>query len=318
MTTQTTTRRRVARWVACVLAAAACVTGVAMPARAYSKTPVPIASATPTAPAAGSMLAGKTIDIRVSIDEYLDVTDTSKENMHQLHVEFDARYPSAELTVEECELIADTFWSGTGPEFKPSAELMYDNCSLDAFYSGQLRHAFYSLDESGHFQLRAPMEYLTQVAASFDNASITELEVSAKHIRNAQCNASPSSQDVDAPLLAGTHTTTCTWWTRKGATIPTTDEPLIEGDIEDFFYTYDVGTNGPFVDMTLPINPFTPPTPTASEDTTPNAASAAASGDRSEPGRSSSTGLLIGIGAAIATLLLVATAALVIALRRKH
>ena len=70
--------------------------------------------------------------------------------------------------------------------------------------------------------------------------------------------------------------------------------------------------------MTLPINPFTPPTPTASEDATPDAASAAASGDRSEPGRSSSTGLLIGIGAAIATLLLVATAALVIALRRRH
>ena len=307
-------RRRAARWVACALAAAACVTGVAMPARAYSKTPVPIASATPTAPAAGSLIAGKTIEIRVSIDEYLDVTDTSKENMHQLHVEFDARYPSAELTVEECEQIADTFWSGAGPEFKPSAELVYDNCSLDAFYSGQLRHAFYSLDESGHFQLRAPMEYLTQVAASFDNASITELEVSAKHIRNARCNASPSSQDVDAPLLAGTHTTTCTWWTRKGATIPTTDEPLIEGDIEDFFYTYDVGTNGPFIDMTLPINPFTPPTPTASEDTTPNATSTNQPTTRGD----SSTGLLIGIGAAIAVLLLVGAGALVVALRRTH
>ena len=315
--TMVMSQRRVARWAACALAAAACVTGVAMPARAYNKTPVPIASATPTAPAAGSMLAGKTIDIRVSIDEYLRATATSKENMHQLHMEFDAHYPD-KVTAEECQQIADTFWSGTGPEFKPSATYAYESCELDAFYSGQLRHAFYSLDESGHFQLRAPMEYLTQVAASFDNASITELEVSAKHIRNAQCNASPSSQDVDAPLLAGTHTTTCTWWTRKGATIPTTDEPLIEGDIEDFFYTYDVGTNGPFVDMTLPINPFTPPTPTASEDATPNAASAAASGDRSEPGRSSSTGLLIGIGAAIATLLLVATAALVIALRRKH
>ena len=313
----TTARRRVARWAACALAAAACVTGVAMPARAYSKTPVPIASATPTAPAAGSMLAGKTIDIRVSIDEYLRATATSTEHMHQLHVEFDAHLPD-KVTAEECQQIADTFWSGTGPEFKPKATYAYESCELDAFYSGQLRHAFYSLDESGHFQLRAPMEYLTQVAASFDNASITELEVSAKHIRNAQCNASPSSQDVDAPLLAGTHTTTCTWWTRKGATIPTTDEPLIEGDIEDFFYTYDVGTNGPFVDMTLPINPFTPPTPTASEDTTPNAASAAASGDRSEPGRSSSTGLLIGIGAAIATLLLVGTAALVVALRRRH
>ena len=54
-----TSQRRAARWVACALAAAACVTGVAMPARAYSKTPVPIASATPTAPEAGSMLAGR-------------------------------------------------------------------------------------------------------------------------------------------------------------------------------------------------------------------------------------------------------------------
>ena len=313
MTTQTTTRRRAARWVACALAAAACVTGVAMPAHAYRKTPVPIASATPTAPAAGSMLAGKTIDIRIELKEYLRATATSKENMHQLHVEFDAQYPD-ELTAEECQQIADTFWSGTGPEFKPNATYSGEDCELDAFYSGQLRHAFYSLDESEHFQLRAPMEYLTQVAASFDNASITQLEVSATNIRNARCNASPSSQDVDAPLLAGTHTTTCWWRTSDGAAIPTTDEPLIEGDIEDFFYTYDVGTNGPFVDMTLPINPFTPPTPTASEDATPDAASTNQPTTRGD----SSTGLLIGIGAAITTLLLVGTAALVVALRRRH
>ena len=317
MTTQTTTRRRVARWAACALAAAACVTGVAMPARAYRKTPVPIASATPTAPEAGSMLAGKTIDIRIELKEYLRATATSKEHMHQLHVEFDAQYPD-ELTAEECQQIADTFWSGAGPEFKPNATYSGEDCELDAFYSGQLRHAFYSLDESGHFLLRAPMEYLTQVAASFDNASIVQLKVSATNIRNGQCNASPSSQSIDIAQVADTHTTVCSWWTGKGATIPTTDEPLIEGDIEDFFYTYNVGTNGPFVDMTLPINPFTPSTPTASEDATPDAASAAASGDRFEPGRSSSTGLLIGIGAAIAALLLVATAALVIALRRRH
>ena len=313
MTTQTTTRRRVARWAACVLAAAACVTGVAMPARAYSKTPVPIASATPTAPAAGSMLAGKTIFIRIELKEYLRATATSTENMHQLHVEFDAQYPD-ELTAEECQQIADTFWSGTGPEFKPNATYSGEDCELDAFYSGQLRHAFYSLDESGHFQLRAPMEYLTQVAASFDNASITQLEVSATNIRNARCNASPSSQDIDTPLIADTHSTHCRWRTENGATIPTTDEPLIEGDIEDFFYTYDVGTNGPFVDMTLPINPFTPPTPTASEDATPNAASTNQPTTRGD----SSTGLLIGIGAAIATLLLVGAAALVVALRRTH
>ena len=313
MTTQTTTRRRVARWAACALAAAACVTGVAMPARAYNKTPVPIASATPTAPAAGSMLAGKTIDIRIELKEYLRATATSKENMHQLHMEFDAHYPD-ELTAEECQQIADTFWSGAGPEFKPNATYSGEDCELDAFYSGQLRHAFYSLDESGHFQLRAPMEYLTQVAASFDNASIIQLEVSATNIRNAQCNASPSSQDIDTPLIADTHSTHCRWRTKNGATIPTTDEPLIEGDIEDFFYTYDLGTNGPFVDMTLPINPFTPPTPTASEDTTPNATSTNQPTTRGD----SSTGLLIGIGAAIAALLLVGTGALIIALRRRH
>ena len=313
MTTQTTTRRRVARWAACALAAAACVTGVAMPARAYSKTPVPIASATPTAPAAGSMIAGKTIDIRIELKEYLRATATYTENMHQLHMEFDAHYPD-KVTAEECQQIADTFWSGTGPEFKPSATYAYESCELDAFYSGQLRHAFYSLDESGHFQLRAPMEYLTQVAASFENASIIQLEVSATNIRNAQCNASPSSQDIDTPLIADTHSTHCRWRTKNGATIPTTDEPLIEGDIEDFFYTYDVGTNGPFVDMTLPINPFTPPTPTASEDTTPNATSTNQPTTRGD----SSTGLLIGIGAAIAALLLVGTGALIIALRRRH
>jgi len=284
-----------------------------MPAHAYNKTPVPIASATPTAPAAGSMLAGKTINIRIELKEYLRATATSKENMHQLHMEFDAQYPD-ELTAEECQQIADTFWSGTGPEFKPNATYSGEDCELDAFYSGQSRHTFYSLDESGHFQLRAPMEYLTQVAASFDNASIVQLEVSATNIRNAQCNASPSSQDIDTPLIADTHSTHCRWWTENGATIPTTDEPLIEGDIEDFFYTYDVGTNGPFIDMTLPINPFTPSTPTASEDATPNATSTNQPTTRED----SSTGLLIGIGAAIATLLLVGTAALVIALRRKH
>ena len=311
--TMVMSQRRVARWAACALAAAACVTGVAMPARAYNKTPVPIASATPTAPAAGSMLAGKTIDIRIELKEYLRATATSTENMHQLHMEFDAHYPD-KVTAEECQQIADTFWSGTGPEFKPSATYAYESCELDAFYSGQLRHAFYSLDESGHFQLRAPMEYLTQVAASFDNASIIQLEVSATNIRNGQCNASPSSQSIDIAQVADTHTTVCSWWTGKGATIPTTDEPLIEGDIEDFFYTYDLGTNGPFVDMTLPINPFTPSTPTASEDATPNAASTNQPTTRGD----SSTGLLIGIGAAIAALLLVGTAALVIALRRRH
>ena len=87
------------------------------------------------------------------------------------------------------------------------------------------------------------------------------------------------------------------------------------GDIEPFFTTYTNGTVGPFTDLVAPVNPFTiTPAPTTDPATGP---SAAASEDRSETGKSSSTGLLIGIGAAIAALLLVGTGALVIALRRK-
>ena len=71
---------------------------------------------------------------------------------------------------------------------------------------------------------------------------------------------------------------------------------------------------GAFTDLVAPVNPFTLPTP---EPTTPPAAGSSTAGD-SAGGQSDSTGLLIGIGAAIATLLLVGTAALVIALRRIH
>ena len=85
----------------------------------------------------------------------------------------------------------------------------------------------------------------------------------------------------------------------------------MEGDVEDYFTGKLAGTVGPFTELNPPVNPFTvTPAPTTG-------ASAAASGDQSQRGESSSTGLLIGIGAAIATLLLVGTGALVIALRRR-
>ena len=87
------------------------------------------------------------------------------------------------------------------------------------------------------------------------------------------------------------------------------------GDIEPFFTTYANDTVGPFTDLVAPVNPFTiTPTPTTDPAT---GASAAESGDQSETSEHSSTGLLIGIGAAIAVLLLVGTGALVVALRRK-
>ena len=108
---------------------------------------------------------------------------------------------------------------------------------------------------------------------------------------------------------------TCVWDVGDGATIPTTDEPLSGRRCEDYFTRCLDGAVGPFTELNPPINPFTvTPAPTTDPAT---GASAAASGDQSETGKSSSTGLLIGIGAAIAALLLVGTGALVVALRRK-
>ncbi|WP_455955797.1 hypothetical protein [Actinomyces sp.] len=220
------------------------------------------------------------------------------------------------LTQQECQDLVNTFWSGTGPDYYAEASYRAETCEIEAYYTGEARHAFYSLDESGHMQVRPPMAYLNQIATSFETVSFGRLEVNATGLINAHCNASPTKEDLDQPL-AVSHFSTCQWISDKGATIPTTDDPLVEGDAEDSFLTRDAGTVGPFTELNLPVNPFTiTPAPTT-DPATGAASSAAASGDQSETSEHSSTGLLIGIGAAIAALLLVGTGALVVALRRK-
>ena len=163
-------------------------------------------------------------------------------------------------------------------------------------------------------QVRPPMAYLNQIATSFDDVYFERLDFDVTGMNNAYCNASPSKEDLNK-LVVLSHSSSCVWEVDDGATIPTTDEPLMEGDVEDYFTGKLAGTVGPFTELNPPINPFTiTPTPTTDPAT---GASAAASGDQSETGKSSSTGLLIGIGAAIAALLLVGAGALVVALRRK-
>ena len=218
------------------------------------------------------------------------------------------------LTEQECQELVSTFWSGTGPDYQVEAAVKYDDCQIEAYYLGEARHAFYSLDESGHMQVRPPMAYLNQIATSFDNLLFERLNVDVKGLNNAHCNANPSKEDLDL-LLNITHKSTCVWDVDDGATIPTTDDPLMEGDVEDYFTTYLNGTVGPFTELNPPINPFTvTPAPTTDPAT---GASAAASGDQSQRGESSATGLLIGIGAAIAVLLSVGAGALEVTLRRK-
>ena len=269
---------------------------------------------TPTAPEPGTLMPGNEITMDISIRYGLDGSGTDMLDTVEVTIRLSPWGLDNDFQVEDCQAIADTFWSGSHPDFKSKAFLSPVSCVLEATYYREARHAFYSMDESGHLQLRAPMEYFQQMADSFEKGTITDLSYYSPHMVNGQCNFETSYSVIDEPLVANTHNTGCVWQSDQGTVIPITDEPLLEGDAEEFFTTYEQGTVGAFTDLVAPVNPFTLPTP---EPTTPPAEDSSAAGDSAD-GQSDSTGLLIGIGAAIAALLLVATGALVIALRRRH
>ena len=308
--------RRVARWMAGLAAAACCVAGVALPAHAADEEPISLPQTAPSQAPSPGFLPGHILHIRARLDRTTYETGDDEIEWVTHYYVFVWNYDDAKITRDECQQIANTFWAGSADNYTASAVSAPYGCSFDAYYLKDAQHAFYSLDESGHIEVRAPLADLSQFAQAFENATITDFEISFSYIRNAQCNGNPSRTNIDREITADTHSSTCTWSTFDGATIPTTDDPLMVGDIEPFFTTYTNGTVGPFTDLVAPVNPFTiTPAPTTDPAT---GASAAASGDRSETGKSSSTGLLISIGAAIAALLLVGTGALVIALRRTH
>jgi len=275
---------------------------------------VRIASATPTAPEPGTLMPGNEIKMDISIRYGLDGTGTDTLHTVDVTIMLFLRGLDNDFQMEDCQAIADTFWSGSHPDFKAKASFSPISCVLKATYYREARHAFYSMDESGHLQLRAPMEYFQQMADSFEKGTITDLDYSSPSMVNSQCNFEPTYSVIDEPLVANAHRNSCVWQSDHGAVIPITDEPLLEGDADEFFTTYKEGTVGAFTDLVAPVNPFALPTP---EPTTPPAADSSAAGD-SAGGSSNSTGLLIGIGAAIAVLLLVGTGALIVALRRTH
>ena len=309
----TTLKARVARWVACVVVVGACVVGVGVPASVGDPLP------TPSVPVAASpetpVLPGHVVWISVVVEQTAIETPakTREWSIHMRMAFFGVESRGEKFAREDCQFLADTFWSGSAPDYFVKAESMGSFCNLDAYYLGEARHAFYSLDEAGHVQVRAPMTYLTQIADSFEDASITELEVRFTSINNAHCNAEPWIAHLDDPLLVG-HLSYCQWMTDKGDTVPTTDEPLLEGDAEQAFFDFERGTVGPFIDLPAPVNPFTiTPTPPQAEEPASGAATEAAA---SESSSASSRGLLIGVGVGAALLLLAAAVAITWAKRR--
>ena len=315
MMVMTRVGRRVARWVACAVVAACCVVGVVLPARADG--PVPVPSTPPTATPSTPLFPGRAIRMRADFDFGEDIVPGREGEITpaaRLQLVFSEWRNGWNLTEQECQELVSTFWSGTGPDYVVEATADSNRCMIDAYYLGEARHAFYSLDESGHMQVRPPKAYLNQIASSFDDVLFERLDFYVTGMNNAHCNASPSKEELNTELGIA-HKSTCVWDVDDGATMPTTDDPLMEGEVEDYFTRYLAGAVGSFTELNPPVNPFTvTPAPTTDPAT---GASATASGDRNEPGTSSSIGLLIGIGAAIAVLLLVGAGALVVALRRK-
>ena len=309
----TTLKARVARWVACVVVVGACVVGVGVPASVGDSLP------TPSVPVAASpetpVLPGHVVWISVVVEQTAIETPakTREWSIHMRMAFFGVESQGEKFAREDCQFLADTFWSGSAPDYFVKAESMGSFCNLDAYYLGEARHAFYSLDEAGHVQVRAPMTYLTQIVDSFEDASITDLEVRFTSINNAHCNAEPWLASLDHPLPAG-HRSYCQWRPDKGDTVPTTDEPLLEGDAEQAFFDFERGTVGPFIDMPAPINPFTiTPTPPQAEEPASGAATEAAA---SESSSASSRGLVIAVGAGAALLLLAAAVGITWARRR--
>ena len=305
------TRTTLLRALACAATATCCVLGVSSPSDA-ADTPVPV----PPSPVSRSpelpVLPGHEIMMTATLAPRASDDMGERVNVSELQIRLRDKHLSPKITLDECTMLANTFWSGSAPNYHSKVDYDSGTCILTAHYANDARHAFYSLDEDGTITARAPMVYLHQIASSFETVHFTEFEYRISAIVNTQCNADPSYTKLDAPLSGNVHMTTCNWNTEKGATIPTTDDPLMTGTAEPNFYTVEDGTVGPFTDLTVPANPFTI-TPTQAEEPASGAATEAAA---SESSSASSRGLIIAVGAGAALLLLAAAVGITWARRR--
>jgi len=97
------------------------------------------------------MFPGRTIRMRVDFQfgEHTvpgqGITPTA-----YLWLVFSERGNGWNLTEQECQDLVSTFWSGTGPDYQVEAAVKYDDCQIEAYYLGEARHAFYSLDVGAH------------------------------------------------------------------------------------------------------------------------------------------------------------------------
>ena len=196
----TTRRTHMRRALACAATATCCVLGVSSPSDA-ADTPVPV----PPSPVSRSpelpVLPGHEIMMTATLAPRASDDMGERVNVSELQIRLRDKHLSPKITLDECTMLANTFWSGSAPNYHSTVDYDMGICVLTAHYANDARHAFYSLDEDGTITARAPMVYLHQIASSFETVHFTRFDYWFSAIVNTQCNADPSHTKLDAPPI---------------------------------------------------------------------------------------------------------------------
>ena len=151
------TRTALLRALACVAAAACCVVGVSSPSDA-ADTPVPVPPSPVSQAPELPLLPGLEIKMAASLAPSAsdDMGVGERVRVSELQIRLISKSPSPDITLDECTMLANTFWSGSAPNYHSKVDYNAGICILTAHYANDARHAFYSLDEDGTITARVP------------------------------------------------------------------------------------------------------------------------------------------------------------------
>ena len=151
------TRTALLRALACVAAAACCVVGVSSPSYAH-QTPVPVPPSPVSQAPELPLLPGHEIKMAASLAPSAsdDMGVGERVSVSELRIRLRSKYPSPKITLDECTMLANTFWSGSAPNYHSKVDYDLGICVLTAHYANDARHAFYSLDEDGTITVCVP------------------------------------------------------------------------------------------------------------------------------------------------------------------
>lgn len=151
------TRTALLRALACVAAAACCVVGVSPPSDA-ADTPVPVPPSPVSQAPELPLLPGRGIKMAASLAPSAsdDMGVGERVSVSELRIRLISKSPSPDITLDECTMLANTFWSGSAPNYHSTVDYNVGICILTAHYVNDARHAFYSLDEDGTITVCVP------------------------------------------------------------------------------------------------------------------------------------------------------------------